>query len=93
MPSMNTEEQMERYKKLAEVAKSCGGAFISNIKHNTYAQYTFDAEWNPKFQETKEYKTLNSNDILCLIDNSPWFFGGSVKNRTSTKVSGVVYTD
>lgn len=93
MPSMNTEEQVERYKKISEVAESCGGAFLSKRKHSGYAQYTFDAEWNPEFQKTEEYKTLSSNDILALVDNGPWYFGGSIKNRTATKVSGVVYID
>lgn len=94
MPSMNTDESLDRWKEVQQAAKACGGAFIGKVnKYQRYGEYSFDAEWNPEFVKTDIYKTLSSVDVLSLIDGGPWFFGGKVRSRTDKRVTGVVYTD
>lgn len=93
MPLTNTEEAMDRFEHLKEVASNVGGAFLHVKKMPKYGEYMFEAEWNPSFQNTEEYKRLSTEDILGLVDKSPWYFGGKIKSRDSKRVSGVVYTE
>lgn len=94
MPSMNTEDDLTRWEKVRNAAAACGGAFIGGLnKYSRYGEYSFDAAWNPKFVEDPIFRSLTSTDILCLVDGGPWFFGGKIRNRDNTRVSGVVYTD
>lgn len=95
MPSTNTEESLERWEQVREAAKSCGGAFKSGTirKFPKYGEYTFEADWNPEFVNNDIFRTLSSNDVLCLMEGGPWFFGGKITSRSNSRVSGVVYTD
>ena len=94
MPSMNTDEDLDRWKQVRDAAAACGGAFKGEInKYKKYGEYSFEAEWNPDFVKSDIFKTLSSIDVLSLVEGNPWFFGGRVRQRTETTVSGVVYTD
>lgn len=94
MPSMNTEEDLARWKEVQEAAVSCGGAFIGKVdKYRKYGEYSFEAQWNPEFVKLPIYRTLSSIDVLSLVDGGPWFFGGRIRSRSDQKVTGVVYTD
>lgn len=94
MPSMNTEEDLRRWEEVRKAAAECGGAFKGGIrKMPRYGEYSFEAEWNPDFVKSSIYPSLSTIDILCLVDGNPWYFGGKLKSKNSTKVTGVIYTD
>ena len=93
MPSTNTEEDLRRWEEVKAVASECGGAFKEIRKFPKSGEYTFEAEWNPEFVKSSIYSSLSVTDILCLVDKNPWYFGGKLKSRSSTRVTGVVYTD
>lgn len=95
MPSMNTEDEMERWNDVKAWYSSKGdkGVFSSVSKRRTYGQYTFEAVINPDVLEDDMWKSLSSRDILALVDGGPWYFGGKITDRSSKFVRGVVYTD
>lgn len=92
LPLTNTESELKRYEEVKTEADRCKGAFVGEVKKfPRYGEYSFEATWNPEFQKTEVYKTLSSADVLALVYGDPWYFGGKIKNRTSTKVWGVIY--
>lgn len=81
------------YKEIAGVAKEVGGAFDSISKYRGYAKYRFEAKWNPEFVKTSIWQDLKTNDILSLVDNGPWHFGGKINTLDEETVTGEVWTD
>ena len=95
MPSMNTEDEMERWREVQSWyrSKGEGGVFSDIRKYRSYGQYSFDATVNPEILKDETWKGLSSRDILALIDGGPWYFGGKLTQRNNKLVQGVVYTD
>lgn len=84
--------------KLISMWKNTVKVFHSLSKYPKYGHYEFTATINSDILSDPIWKNLSNFDILCLIDNGPWFFGGDISSKKSDSegnlvIDGYIYTD
>lgn len=84
--------------KLISIWKNTVKVFHSLSKYSKYGRYEFTATINSDILSDPVWKNLSNFDILCLIDNGPYFFGGGISSKTSDSegnlvIDGYIYTD
>ena len=97
---MTSEEEKSIYSrwKIISMWKKTVNVFHSLSKYPKYGHYEFTATINSDILSDPIWKNLSNFDILCLIDNGPYFFGGEISSKTSNSegnlvIDGCIYTD
>lgn len=84
--------------KLISMWKNTVKVFHSISKYPRYGRYEFTATINSDALSDPIWNNLSDFDILCLVDDGPYFFGGGISSKVfdskgNLVIEGYVYTD